>query len=203
LDNYHCICNISNCEQCGENGCLVCKTGYYYNRSTDECEEIKDEDKIGCYDWSCDICVSELNGECIKCKKGFKLQKGYCVKIYHDTIYGFCPYNYFKEGDYCYPNCYELDCPLKYNDSISFCPSNKCLICNNNRLIILSDCDNLNECSSIDGCLNCISKDECKICNRGYYLLSGLCNKCIEGCSICSNNYSCEYCLSGFELTSV
>ena len=201
-DNYHCICNISNCEQCGENECLVCKIGYYYNRNTSECEEIKDEDKIDCYDWNCDICFSELYGKCIKCKKGFKLQNGYCVRKINFTDFGSCPYNYFLEGDYCYPNCDRLDCPIKYNNSISLCPYNKCLLCNNNRLSILNDCDNSNECSSIKGCLNCVTNDECSYCNRGYYLLGGLCYKCIEGCSICYNNYSCEYCLSGFELTS-
>ena len=76
------------------------------------------------------------------------------------------------------------------------------MICENNRLKVQDECDNSNECSSIKGCLNCKSKDECIFCNRGYYLLGGLCYKCIKGCSICSNSYSCEYCLSGFKLTS-
>ena len=48
----------------------------------------------------------------------------------------------------------------------------------------------------------CITNDECLFCNQGYYLLGGLCHKCIEGCGICRNNQTCEYCLSGFELTS-
>ena len=39
-DNYNCICNLSNWEQCGENECLVCKICYYYNENTNECEKI-------------------------------------------------------------------------------------------------------------------------------------------------------------------
>ena len=31
LHDSSCYCNISNCEQCGENKCLVCETGYIYN----------------------------------------------------------------------------------------------------------------------------------------------------------------------------
>ena len=57
-----CYCNISNCEQCGENECLVCETGYIYNNQTKECEQIKD--KIKCNDTNCDICFSELKGAC-------------------------------------------------------------------------------------------------------------------------------------------
>ena len=76
LNNYKCYCNKLNCEHCGENRCLVCKTGYYYNMNTNECETINDKDKIDCYEFDCDICSSELSGECVKCKKGFTVKKG-------------------------------------------------------------------------------------------------------------------------------
>ena len=76
------------------------------------------------------------------------------------------------------------------------------MVCKNNQLDVWTECDNSEECASIDGCLNCVTNDECEYCNQGYYLLGGLCYKCITGCSICFNNYSCEYCFSGFELTS-
>ena len=103
-----------------------------------------------------------------------------------------------KEGDY----CHKIDCSIKYNNSISLCPDNKCIIYENKNLNFLDEYGNSKKCSSIEGCLTCISDDDCLYCEQGYYLLSGKSNKCIKGCSICYKNYSCEYCLSGFELTS-
>ncbi len=199
-DNNYCICNISNCEHCGEHGCLVCNPGYIYNNTTNECEKIKDEKKIACYDSGCDICFSESKGACIKCKKGYYGREGVCYKLKFSSITGLCPYNYYNKDDFCFPICDEVDCPVKYNSSASLCPSNECLICKNNSLQIWTKCDNSEECSSIEGCLNCITNGECIFCNQGYYLLGGLCYKCIRGCSICYNNNSCEYCFSGFEL---
>ena len=202
-DNYNCICNLSNCEQCGENGCLVCKIGYYYNKDTNECEKRSGFKEIYCDEFECDICFSELSGACIKCKQGTKLRRGHCEVLRHVSDYGTCfSSDYYKEGEYCYPNCDGFECPIKYNHSTNLCPFNKCLVCQNNRLNILDECDNYNECSLIEGCLNCISDEECLYCKQGYYLLGGKCKKCIKGCSICYNDYSCEYCLSGFELTS-
>ena len=102
--------------------------------------------------------------------------------------------------------CGGVDCTFKagyYQTSIIYkCPINNCLICLENELIFLSECDNSVECSMIEGCLNCIKNDECKVCKQGYYLLGGFCHKCIEGCSICSNNQTCDYCMSGYDLDS-
>ena len=183
--NYYCHCSISNCQQCGEKECLLCKIGYIYNNNSRKCERIKDEDKIQCNDPNCDICFSELKGACVKCKVGFKERKGECIKL-----------------DAYYPVCDGVDCSIEDFNLRYFCPSNRCLVCDNHKLNILPACDNSVECSSNDGCLNCISSNECLVCNQGYYLLGGLCYKCIEGCSICYNDYSCEYCFGGFELTS-
>ena len=33
LENNECICNIPNCRQCGENKCLICESGFYYNNT--------------------------------------------------------------------------------------------------------------------------------------------------------------------------
>ena len=199
-DDSKCYCNISNCEHCGENECLVCETGYIYNNQTKECEQIKE--KIKCNDTNCDICYSELKGACVECRKGFYERKGECIKLEKANETGLCPYNFYNKNNYCLPICEGIDCPVKYDSSKNLCPSNKCLVCVNNVLKIWAECDNSEECTSIEGCLNCVTNDECVFCNNGYYLLGGLCYKCIEGCSICYNNYSCEYCLSGFELTS-
>ena len=55
----------------------------------------------------------------------------------------------------------------------------------------------------MEGCLNCITNDECLICSQGYYLLYGTCIKCTEGCSICANDDICIYCLSGYNLIQI
>ena len=199
-NNYYCECKIPNCEQCGKDKCLVCKVGYYYNNDTKKCE--KQENKISCFDQNCDVCFSNSEGACVDCKKGYNLRKGECIPLDKADNRGICPTNYYIRDKYCFPVCEGVDCYVKAPYSYSLCPSNKCLVCNNNQLDSWTECDNSAECSSIKGCKNCISNEECLYCNQGYYLLGGLCHKCIEGCSICYNNTSCEYCLSGFELTS-
>ena len=200
-DDFYCNCNISNCEQCGEDKCLVCKVGYYYNNATNKCEKPKEENMISCLDPNCDICFSEYEGACVKCKEGYNEIKGSCNPLEKADNRGRCPKNYYKIDNYCFPICRGIDCYVKSYNSYSLCPSNKCLLCNNNHLDSWTECDNSVECSLNKGCMNCISNDECLYCNQGYYLLGGICHKCIEGCSICYDNNSCEYCLSGFELT--
>ena len=199
-DNYECYCNISNCEQCGENTCLKCKYGYIYNSTFGECEKVNNESLVSCYDKHCDNCISGLKGTCTHCEKNYIKIKGECFykyQVYEHYYVTLFPYYYST-------NCNGGDCSIRYNDDHNdyYCLSNKCLICyGGSELKIIDECDNSVECSSIDGCLNCISNEDCVYCDRGYYLLGGLCYKCIEGCSICSNNETCEYCLSGFELT--
>ena len=203
FEEFECICNISNCEHCGQDICLVCSTGYFYNITSNKCEKQKDEEEISCHDPNCDLCFSKEKGACTNCKEGFNKKKGECNELAKPK-YGSCPKNYYNSGDFCFPDCNGINCSISLEYSYySYCPSNKCLKCSEEKeLIIKDECDNSAECSSIKGCLNCITKDECLICNRGYYLLGGLCYKCIKGCSICSNNQTCQYCLSGFELNS-
>ena len=200
LENNECNCNIEKCEQCGENICLVCKKGYFYNNTSEKCEKQNKENEIHCDDRNCDICFSELKGACVNCKKGFMKIKGECIKLISVNNTRLCPNNYYSSDGYCLPICEGLDCPIQYSTIRTLCPSNRCLSCKYNELYWWSECDNI-DCSSINGCLMCAS-NICELCNQGYYLLGGLCYKCIKGCSICSNNYTCEYCLSGYELTS-
>ena len=206
FDNYECYCNISNCEQCGDDKCLLCKTGYFYDNKTNKCEKQNNENNIKCYDKNCNDCFSELEGACVNCKEGFITKKGKCNElIKFNNIKNTCPYNYYKSGNYCLPICDGLTCDRSYNDygiDGDLCNKNsKCLLCIDGKLTFIEDCFDSYECSKIKGCLNCISNNECIYCNRGYFLLDGLCYKCIEGCSICSNNETCDYCLSGYELT--
>ena len=37
---------------------------------------------------------------------------------------------------------------------------------------------------------------------QGYYLIGGVCKKCINGCSLCADSETCQYCFSGYKLDS-
>ena len=202
--NYdnNCYCNVNNCEQCAEDGCKKCYTGYYYNETSKQCIKENEEQKIACYDPNCDECFSEEQGACEYCKEGYYLKKGVCFNLTISENRR-CPDGYYRSGKYCYERCSGVSCDNWVVPGIvSLCPENECLICQFNELKIISECDNSKECSELDGCLNCITSDECFFCQQGYYLLGGICKKCSEGCSICSSQDNCQYCMSGYELTS-
>ena len=205
MQRNDCYCKINNCEQCGENSCLKCITGYFYNSTTNICEKLPEEEQIICYDSNCTSCFSPERGGCVSCKEGFVERKGECIELPIPDENNTCPENYYKSGNICLEKCGLVECnyPFYYFFEVYYlCPSNQCLVCIDNELKIFSECDNSQECSSIEGCLNCITNDECVICSQGYYLLNGICIKCIEGCSKCSNSDTCDYCMSGYQLDS-
>ena len=88
---------------------MVCKTGYIYNNTTNECEKVKGEEKIDCYKSRCEICFSESKWACIKCKKGYFKRKGECLKLNFSSISGLCPYNYYNKDYYCFQICDGVD----------------------------------------------------------------------------------------------
>ena len=197
-----CYCQIKNCELCGEKGCVKCIRGYFYNITSKQCEEEKDIN-LTCYDNNCDSCFSEEKGACELCREGFTEKKGECLELPTLDENLTCPEGYYKSGNFCIETCGGVDCPDIYHPPYYYsCPSNKCLICIDKVLRIWSDCDNSEECSLMEGCLNCITNNECIVCQQGYYLLGGLCIKCLDGCSSCTNNETCDYCMSGYELNS-
>jgi len=201
-----CYCLINNCEQCSENGCFKCISGYFFNDTSRKCEEENEEDKFKCYDEHCESCSSDEKGGCEYCIDGYIDKRGECYQLPIPDENNTCPEGYYNSQNICKEICRGINCTILhiniFGEKYYTCPSNKCLVCVNNELRIFSECDNSNECSSIEGCLNCITSDECLICNQGYYLLGGICIKCIEGCSICSNNRTCEYCISGYTIDS-
>ena len=203
--NSDCYCNIKDCQFCSSDTCLICKTGYFYNSTSNECEEQKDEDKLHCYDINCDACFSQEKGACEYCKAGYTLEKGECFELPKPDINGNCSDGFYLKNGFCDKKCGGVDCSKKYinfsNYNYFSCPINNCLVCIKDELKIWSECDNSQNCTT-DGCLNCITDDECLICRQGYYLLYGQCIKCVEGCSICTNSDTCLYCLSGYELNS-
>ena len=198
--NNDCYCEIPDCEHCGENTCLKCKTGYYYNTLSNSCEKQSEEEKLNCYDENCDACYSSEKGGCDTCKEGYDFEKGECIELPKPDVNNNCPLGFYLKNDICEKICDGIDCSKK-NFYYSLCEINECLVCTNNVLHIFSECDNSKNCL-MEGCLNCITNEQCLICSQGYYLLYGECIKCTEGCSICTNRDTCIYCLSGYELNS-
>ena len=45
-----CYCEVNNCEQCAENGCKKCDSGYYYNQTAKLCIKEGEEKLINCYE---------------------------------------------------------------------------------------------------------------------------------------------------------
>ena len=202
--NNECYCPINNCEICALNSCQKCIDGYYYNSSLNECLEQNPEDKIKCFDSNCYACFSEEKGACKFCKEGYYERKGECISM-DLAINNTCDDNHYLVGNYCKEKCMGVTCNVRVytleNGWVYLCPENHCLICVKNEIKFITECDNSKECSSLEGCLNCVDDQECLICLQGYYNIGGICKKCIEGCSVCVNQLTCEYCLSGYELT--
>ena len=208
IKDNDCYCEINNCEKCDESSCLKCNSGYYYNNISNTCEQQKDEDKTICYDSNCEKCFSGEQGACEYCKNGFVEKKGECIELPKpDQNTSLCPDKYYNYNNICLEICSLIECnELRFNfytfQFFLTCSSNKCLVCIDDEIKLFNECDNSDECSKIEGCLNCLTSEECVICVQGYFLLGGICIKCLEGCSICSNNKTCDYCMSGYELNS-
>ena len=200
--NSECYCAIENCAICSESFCLKCKTGYFYNRLENKCDEETDTKKIQCYDSNCDACYTSLEGGCEVCKSGYGQEKGNCIPMPSPDENLSCPRGYYYDEDIesCERVCDGVNCTEKVMYYYE-CASNECLVCTNNILQIYSICDNSAICKA-EGCLNCITDDNCLICNQGYYLLGGKCFKCSYCCAFCTDNDTCTYCISGFELNS-
>ncbi len=64
-------CNKPNCDACGSNGCLRCKSGYY-QRNNECVKTTSDIDK--CF-------VVDDKGSCTLCDYDYNLQGGKCIKI--------------------------------------------------------------------------------------------------------------------------
>ena len=192
----NCHCSIEYCEKCsGDNSCEKCITNFFFNTTSGKCE--KNEAEIKCFDQNCKTCFSTEKGACEKCEEGYTLKKGSCMKLPKVDSDGKCPDGYFKSNGVCEEICNGIDCSIEHQDFYT-CASNNCLSCQNNILHINNNCDNSKDCH-LDGCLICLTNDECAKCTQGRYLIEGQCKNCTSGCASCSDSTSCNYCLSGFE----
>ena len=194
-NNKNCNCEIEGCAICENNICLVCYDEYVLDISNNKCDLQTNEKRRNCYDPNCDVCLSEEKGTCEECKKGFNLKKGECYELKIPEPNKTCEQGYYENDGVCEPICNGFNC------NSFFCFENQCLRCNGNRLNFIYPCDYSKFCTK-EGCSLCYTDDDCYFCNQGYYLVGGICQKCIKGCSVCVNNETCQYCLSGYKLDS-
>ena len=145
-------------------------------------------------------CYSSEKGGCDTCKEGYNSKKGECIELPKQDVNNSCPLGFYLKNDIFEKICNKVDCSKKILNYF-LCEINEYLVCLNNALLIFSECDNSKNCL-MEGCLNCITNEQCLICSQGYYLLCGECIKCTEGWSICTNIIACIYCLNGYELNS-
>lgn len=191
-----CYCDIENCNQCGDFGCLKCNYGYNYNAESESCE------KINCNNPNCELCFSQNSGECFICKEGYTLSNGECSENTgtNDNI-GNCP---VIDSSYCYKQCDGIDCTevhILNGEIYHKCASNDCLICKDNILYTIDNCENSQLCNK-EGCMVCKTNEKCYKCRQGYRFDNGDCIKCSKGCSKCRGDDKCDYCLSGYQLNS-
>ena len=197
-----CICEQKNCEVCGEDKCIKCIRGFYFNDTLNECV------KNDCSIKNCEYCGLENDTEdqniCYRCEEGNYYDNGNCTQLTEQVEeYERCPQqDLYEINMYCDAKCTGYGCEIDtYIPYIKKCYSNNCIHCNQNILYLYSDCQSNVHCD-IEGCNTCLTENVCARFDRGYKIDLGLCIRCIEGCSVCSNNYTCDYCLSGYELNS-
>ena len=207
IDNT-CRCNIPHCLLCDDDICNVCEKGYSLSESNTSCEfNLLYKTNGFCNDTNCDICTNILNGSCIKCKDGFNLENGTCIRnpslgnYFKGNI--LCPTNYISAGKGCNKFCLGAYCDN--NNPFYMTCENKCLYCKHGVLFENINC-NMNEFCFDEKCTKCRT-DEIGMCDRceiGYRLLFGRCEeKCDDvNCLNCDYTYdgSCNWCKNGYAL---
>ena len=194
-EQNQCVCEDPNCEICEKNGCLKCRSGY--NISSNLCTK-NENDQNNCLDENCNQCLNTVEKyTCTKCNKGYELVMGKCEEL-KKIKYFYCEdSDYYPSFDgYCYPKCGGAKCENYIYYNYKEC-LNKCLLCKNNDLYIIIDCENE---SSIENCSVQKNNNECAVCNVGYYKIRGQCEKCQKGCKKCSDKYTCFYCDHNYNL---
>ena len=202
--NNDCNSEIENCAVVDNNNeCSLCYDGYNFNSVEKKCEKETEDNKRHCNDSNCEICLSEEKGTCESCASGYKLEKGTCVELPKPDENNQCNDGYYYKNGICEQICYGLHCnEIPTSTSNVFrCSENNCLACQNQEIRHIVPCNASKVCTK-DGCLNCLSDDDCLICGQGYYLINGECKKCINGCSLCADSQTCQYCFSGYNLDS-
>ena len=202
-----CRCNIPHCLLCDDEVCNVCEKGYSLTNSNTSCEYNLNYKNYGfCNDTNCDICTTNIEGACIKCKDGYNLVNGTCItnpslgNYFSGNI--LCPKNYISAGKGCNKLCLGAKCNIT---SFYMSCDNKCLNCKQGILYENLNC-NMSEYCYDKKCTKCRTNKigMCDRCEVGYRLLYG---QCIEKCQDknCLNcdytaDGSCNWCKNGYAL---
>ena len=203
-----CRCNIPHCLLCDDDICNVCEKGYSLSESKTSCDfNLTFKNSGYCNDTNCDICTTNIDGSCIKCKDGFNLENGSCIinpslgKYFKGNI--LCPEDYISAGKGCNKLCLGEKCDDS-NPNNMLC-QNKCTSCKNGILYENLNC-NMNEYCYDPKCIKCRTNETgmCDKCEIGYRLLYGKCEeKCLdENCLNCDYTIdgSCNWCKKGYSL---
>jgi hypothetical protein len=169
-----CLDCIYNCEECSDSiYCTICKAGYIYNSSSNECEPCP----IGKYYSSgvceecptlCTACVSDT--ECIECIEHSYIYEGICE----------CQRGYYE--DIIDSSC--MSCNIQDCASCEFDYESRSPVC--------LDCVDKKALTS-EGCIQCPE--------TSYYNY-GDCIECPELCAECSKNIYCIRCKAFAEIIS-
>nr|XP_022315010.1 uncharacterized protein LOC111119286 isoform X2 [Crassostrea virginica] len=217
----NCSMTCQNCRYCNHiTGCQDCDAGFHDTDCTDTCEQ-------GCKYNSCEKNSGKCEYGCKDGYMGFNCAvycRGNCATC---TIEGFCLSCVSGKFDMqCENDCPEFcggDRSCNKNTGNCFeCSSGRfgpnCTeVCSNNCLqpgACLRNGNCLNGCvdrwigprcdmqCSVTNCEKCIGSSDqvsCEICNDGYYLDNGGCQKCPSNCVSCESDSKCTQCISGFK----
>ena len=152
-----CRCNIPHCLLCDDDICNVCEKGYSLSESKTSCDFNLTFKNYGyCNDTNCDICTTNIDGSCIKCKDGFNLENGTCIinpslrKYFKGNV--LCPEDYISACKGCNKFCLGEKCD-DINPNYMLC-QNKCTYCKNGILYEYINC-NMNEYCYDQKCIKC------------------------------------------------
>ncbi|ELP89119.1 fibroblast growth factor receptor 1 precursor, putative, partial [Entamoeba invadens IP1] len=212
-------CTINSCVSCGLTG-VVNTDGLCLSPDFSECTESFNTYCSGCSDKSdfiknnvciqninnCD--VTNLNGKCVNCVKGFYLDYNTQMCVSTPQTVNDCKTLYFK-GDRCV-RCKstfyltENHACLKCSEKCLTCISNtNCILCDNNLIVKNGFCVSGSDVS--DNCNKVVTGTSiCALCvSKTFRNEDGKCENCMENCVECRNIKTCTFCESNhFLLTN-
>ncbi|ELP87473.1 protein serine/threonine kinase, putative [Entamoeba invadens IP1] len=197
----------SFCETCdsNKNGCVSCQDGKYPG-SNGKCTLCSD---------TCNSICNKTNGICMSCKSQYVFDSPKSTKCVSCTTFdqycAKCPTTFDRKCLQCssgkYPNpttCQSCDltCGGNCDGTTGFCTS--CIL---NYVFDTTSSLRCIPCNAFDpNCAVCSPTFDrkCIQCDRGYYIINGVCVKCDSTCgNYCDTNTGiCTNCISGYVFTS-
>lgn len=196
-DNANCSL-ITDCETCGNTGCLTCRVGYSLDNGGASCT------KDTCNVPNCLYCAAD--GTCLRCLSSFTLSNNVCSSVTCNlTNCQTCKKN-SRFCDGCQAgymlNIWTGQCEnhsINVTNCVSFMidSSNqlRCIKCDSNLMPSKDQLSCVLNCRS--DCQACSNSLTCTTCKPGFTLSSGNCikNNCTNTrCTLCATNSTCLAC---------